>query len=720
MNVKELLNQATSKGEMALTEAEAKKILSQYSIPVVFEREAAGEEDAVIQAKGMGFPVVLKGLGAKLTHKTERGLVRLNLGNEDEVRRAAADIKQSAGTDIEGYLVQPMLTGRREFVAGLIRDPQFGPVVMFGLGGIFTEALHDVSFRIVPFGEADAARMIEEIQASSLLGAFRGEAPVDREALVQTLLGLSKLGAEYPEIAEIDINPLLVSSDGRVTAVDALIVLNGESEKTQKLCAVERKQDDQSFMDVMFHPKNIAIIGVSRTLEKGWLSLMGCIQEFGYSGRIYPINPKADEINGLKAYPTLKDVPEPVDLVLVSVPAPLVPDALRDCVASGNKNVHIFSAGFKETGDAEGIRLQKEIEEISTKGGLHVIGPNCMGLYLPESRIVTWRSADAKSGPVAFLSQSGGNAQDLTHYSSGLGIHFSKVISYGNALTLDSTDFLEYFSRDEETKIIAMYLEGIKDGPKLLRQISELNRKKPVIIYKGGLTEVGARAVASHTGSLAGGEHIWNALYRQSGAVKVTSLEEMADVFLAFLHLPPAGGNRVGIIGSGGGIGVSATDTCAMAGLQVPILTEKTQQALRDFVPSAGNSIQNPVDAHSAMSDINQLEKALEILSCDPLIDVMIMSISMDWLFNIEKGEYLKKLARYIAAHAKKRTSGKPFVMCSRRFRSDSSVLEVESYFRNILCEGGIPVYDSLSRAAISLSKFADYHRFIQNIDSQG
>jgi acyl-CoA synthetase (NDP forming) len=715
MKTNELISRAMDKGKMTLTEAEAKKLLRQYDVPVVDEIVAADGEDAAVQAKAMGFPVVLKGLGAKLTHKTERGLVRLNVANQEEVRRAAAEIAKSAGGDLEGYLVQPMLTGRREFVAGLIRDPQFGPVVMFGLGGVFTEALHDVAFRIAPFGEADAARMIDEIRASSLLGAFRGDAQVDREALVKALVGLSKLGAEFPEVAEIDINPLLVGPDGRVTAVDALVVLSRESQLTQNPYEGARKQGDQSFMDEMFHPKNIAIIGVPRTMEGGWLGLMGCIQAFGYPGRLYPINPKANEINGLKAYASLTDVPEPVDLVLVSVPAPLVPAALRDCVASGNKNVHIFSAGFKETGEEEGIRLQKEIEEIATRGGLRVIGPNCMGLYVPKARIVTWMSADIKSGPVAFVSQSGGHAQDFTHYSSGFGIHFSKVISYGNALTLDSTDFLDYLAGDEETGIITMYLEGIKDGPKLLRQITELNRTKPVIIYKGGLTEYGARAVASHTGSLAGGEHIWDALYRQSGAVKVTSLEEMADVLLAFLHLPPAVGNRVGIIGTGGGIGVAATDTCARAGLAVPILTEKTQKALREFVPAAGNSIRNPVDAHPAISDLNNLEKALEILSGDPLVDVMVMSIAIDWLFNIEEGEYVKKLAKYIAQRARKHTSGKPFVVCWRRFRPDPGMEEVETYFQKTLYEAGVPVYDNLSRAAISLSKFADYHHFMKS-----
>jgi len=191
----------------------------------------------------------------------------------------------------------------------------------------------------------------------------------------------------------------------------------------------------------MFAPRSVAVTGVPRELQNvGWRGLMGCMQAFGFPGRLYPINPKADEILGLKAYPSLQALPETVDLVLVSVPAPLVPSNLRDCIATGHKNIHIFSAGFKETGEEEGARLQQEIEQIATEGGLNVIGPNCMGLYVPKSRMVTWTSASERTGPVAFISQSGGHAQDLTHYAESFDIGFSKVISFGNALTLDSTE----------------------------------------------------------------------------------------------------------------------------------------------------------------------------------------------------------------------------------------------------------------------------------------
>jgi acyl-CoA synthetase (NDP forming) len=476
MEWESVITNAREAGRSALTEAEAKQLLGHFGVPVVDEKVAGSGAEAADVAERMGFPVVVKGLGAKLTHKTERGLVRLGVGDRQQVLEAARAIAAEAGAELEGFLVQPMLAGRREFVAGLIRDPQFGPVVMFGLGGIFTEALKDVTFRIAPVSEDEAARMLDELKSSALLGGFRGEAPVDRAALVGALTGLSRLGLQCPQVEEVDINPLLADARGRVAAVDALVVLGDGVARELPAGEKPAEERDLSFLDRMFLPRSIAVTGVPREMPPGWPGLFGCMQDFGYPGRLYPINPKADEINGVKAYPSLAALPEKVDLVLVSVPAPFVPANLRECIATGHRDIHIFSAGFKETGEEEGIRLQQEIEQIAVEGGLNVIGPNCMGLYVPKSRITTWTSAEDNAGPVAFVSQSGGHAQDLTHYANQFNIGFSKVISYGNALTLDSTDFLAYLRNDEETQVICMYLEGVKDGQKLARLVTEINR----------------------------------------------------------------------------------------------------------------------------------------------------------------------------------------------------------------------------------------------------
>ena len=707
INPDELIRKAQSEGQSALTEAEAKELLRFYGVPVVEEVVGKDAEEAATKATAIGYPVVVKGLGAKITHKTERGLVRLNLKDEREVHAAVGEIAKAAGNDLEGFLVQRLVAGRREFVAGLFRDSQFGPVVMFGLGGVFTEALKDVSFRITPFDEVEAGRMLDELRGSALLESFRGEEAANREQIIRALEGLSRLGVEHPEVAEVDINPLIVQPDGRVTAVDALVVLG---EKTKPLLSPVSR--DLSFLDAMLAPKSIAVVGAKRASDDSWQNLMVIIKNFGYQGRIYPINPGADEIEGLKAYPDLVSLPEKVDLIIISIPAPRVPAALEDCVASGNRNVHIFTAGFKETGEEEGIRLQKEIEEIAEKGGLRVIGPNCMGIYNPKLRLTTWIKAPAESGPVAFVSQSGGHTGDLVLYAEQFGIHFSKAISYGNALTLDSTDFLEYLAYDDETKIIALYLEGVRDGGRLLRQIKEINRKKPIIIMKGGLTESGARAVASHTGSLAGGGHIWEAFFRQSGAVKVTSLEEMTDVILAFLRLGVPRGYGVGIIGAGGGIGVSSADTFAHAGLEVPPLTEETTGRLREFIPAAGNITNNPVDAGIAFSDFGMLERALRILSADPCIDMIVVNIPLDWFFDAAPGGYMEKLARYLGGPAREHTSGKPYAVSYRRYRTDSGIKEAEVSFQRELIGNGVPVYNSLNRTAFALARVAEYHAF--------
>ncbi|MDY6845009.1 MAG: CoA-binding protein [Thermodesulfobacteriota bacterium] len=461
--------------------------------------------------------------------------------------------------------------------------------------------------------------------------------------------------------------------------------------------------------EVMFKPKTIAVVGASRTQPtQGWLGLLGCLQDFGFPGHIYPINPNTTEINGLKAYPNLVSVPEPIDLVTVSVPAPAVPQVLEDCIASHNRNVHIFTAGFKETGTTEGIKLEEHIKEIAQRGNLHVIGPNCMGLYVPAARLVTWKPASPISGPVAFISQSGGHAGDYTNYACQFGIHFSKVISYGNALTLDCTDFLEYLADDTETSIISMYLEGVKDGGKLTRLVREINHTKPIIMLKGGLTESGARAVASHTGSLAGSEALWNSFFKQTGAVRVESLEEMAEVVLSFLQLNPPQGHHVGIIGTGGGVAVSCADTCAREGLQIPPLLEETRKELQNFVPIAGSSIRNPLDTEAVFRDMNLLERTLDLVSAEPQIDMLIIDLHLDWLHDISPS-HLDVLTHFLATSSRNYTHGKPMVVSWRSWRNDPDLETMKSKIQTTLIEAGLPIYHGLSRAAHVLAKLAQY-----------
>ncbi len=715
-NVRQLIKKAKTQRRNTLTEAESKTLLADYGVPVIEDHVATSLREALACAKKIGFPVVLKGLGAKLTHKTDRGLVKLDLKTPGEVRDAYRTVKASADKDWEGCLISPFVRGRREFVAGLFRDAQFGPVVMFGLGGIFTEALSDVTFRIAPVDETQARRMIEEISSRKLLTDFRGEAAAKTDQLVKTLVGLSDLGLTQTDVKEVDINPLLITPHGDVVAVDALVVLDENPAQADDPVEADRKKIIAD-IETMTHAKSIAVIGAPRDTTDGFPGIFACIVDFGFAGELYPINRHAREIQGHPAYPSLTAIGKPVDLVVISIPAPYVPDALRDCVASGSKNVHIFSSGFAETGEEEGIRLQREIATIAREGGLNIIGPNCMGIHVPASRIVTWVKPSPVPGPVAFVSQSGGNAQDFTAYAAEkLGVHFSKVFSYGNALTLDSTDFLDYLEQDDETKIITMYLEGVKDGRKLLEQVKRINRTKPVIIIKGGLTEAGARAVASHTGSLAGGEKIWKAFFRQTGAIRVETLEEMAETAMVFQRLGKVRGRGVAVIGTGGGIGVAAADACSKEGLHLAPFREELIRELRAFIPPAGNMIRNPLDAHLVLVQTDLLGKTLEMLSSQSYLDMFIISLHLDWLFSRKFGEVTRELARYLADEARRHTGGKPLVVAVRQFIPADAIRQTMTDVKSILRAGGVPFFDSLPQAAAALGKIAKYHDFYREI----
>jgi len=463
-------------------------------------------------------------------------------------------------------------------------------------------------------------------------------------------------------------------------------------------------------LDRMFYPKSIAVVGAKRPdPESDFAGMFGSIQEYGYKGHLYPINPKVSEIRGIKAYPNLSALPEPIDLIIVSVPAPAVPDVLRECAATGNKNVHIFTAGFKETGEPEALKLQKEIEEIANNNHLRVIGPNCMGICVPEIRVGTWTEPIKTVGPVSFLSQSGGHAQDFSNYAAKFGIGFSKIVSFGNALTLDSTDFLEYLADDPKTKIITMYLEGIKNGRKLLTLVKNINKTKPVIILKGGLTASGTKAVASHTGSMAGEEHFWNAFFKQTGAIRAYSLEDMAHTTLTLLRMGETKGRGVAVLGVGGGVVVAVSDACSKARLDLPTFPPRMQKSLRSFIPSAGNMIKNPLDAYPIFFDIEKsFPQTLDLIYNEPSIHMVIISLHMDWM----DPKFVPKLASAMPDVCRDHLKDKPFVVCWRSTRHNSTFKNTGIKLEKELLEAGIPVYRSFEHAATSLSRLADYHFF--------
>jgi acyl-CoA synthetase (NDP forming) len=441
---------------------------------------------------------------------------------------------------------------------------------------------------------------------------------------------------------------------------------------------------------------------------------------FGYSGKLYPVNPQENEILGIKTYSRVTDIPEPVEFATITTPAPAVPAIVEECLAKGVKAVQILSAGFREAGE-EGQRLEDLVARTAAKG-IRVVGPNCFGIYSPAGGLTILPGEDLpkESGPVAFISQSGGYSIRVPRRASSWGIRFSQVVSYGNACDINECDLLEYFSQDPETKVITGYIEGPRDGPRFFRLLKEVSQTKPVIIWKGGLTKGGARAVNSHTGSLGGEEAVWDALFRQTGAIRVNGIEELIDTILGFLYLAEHRGRRITVVGGGGGIGVAAADAGEKVGLSVPSFRPELQKRLASMVPPAGASTRNPVDVGSPGPLPQVLRSVLETVFTEGEVDIAIidelnMSIPNRARRNPGAGDPFASIIAelsQIPVEVKKRL-GKPIMMVLPVEANGPEDIDFEEARRktvNYYLSEGIPVFLTLERAVKALANLVNYY----------
>jgi acyl-CoA synthetase (NDP forming) len=617
-----LIREARANGQTTLNEADSKRLLAPFGIPVVEERVAADAEQAVRLAEAIGYPVAIKGLGASLSHKTERGLVRLNVVDRSAIEAATAAMTATAGDDLEGFLVQPMVSGRRELVAGLFRDRDFGPVVMLGLGGIFTEALDDVVLRLAPIEEAEAAVMLSSLDSSSLLGPFRGESAADREALIQTLVGLSRLGTAHDEVVEVDINPLVVSPDGRVTAVDALVVL-GEAPEAPTL----RPPVGPAEMGALFHPRSVAFVGASAEFGKWGNTMFSSVVAGGFEGGIHLVNPKGGTIAGRPVYRSVTEIPDPVDLAVVTIPAHRVQSLLPELEEKGITGVVLITSGFAEVGE-RGRELEQEVVADARSRGILILGPNTMGISNPHrSFYCTGAVSYPKPGPTAFFSQSGNMGVQLLGFAEQQAIGIRAFAGTGNEAMLTIEDALDGFAVDPPTRTLLLYVESIKNGRRFFSSAREVSRQKPVILLKGGRTEAGGKAAASHTGALATNERIFEAACHQAGVVLADRPMDMLDLSAAFSSLPLPAGNRVAIMTLGGGWGVVTADLCDTYGLEVPTLSNEIVERIDRILPDYWSRA-NPVD----MVGDKGLDMPFEILEaligwdgCDAVIHLGII-----------------------------------------------------------------------------------------------
>jgi acyl-CoA synthetase (NDP forming) len=621
-----LLKQAKKIGKTALNENESKRLLKEYGVPVIKEIVALNSDEVVPAARKIGFPVVVKGLGATFSHKTERGLVHLNLANTKAVNKAVEAIVTETGIELEGFLIQPQIEGSREFVAGLFQDEQFGPVVMFGIGGVFAEALSDVSFRLAPLTEADAMEMINEIKGNRLLNTYRGEDAADRSQLINILLGLSRLGTELSDIAEIDINPLLINPSGKVWAVDALVIMSDQTKPIETLHPV-----DPASLEYFFYPKPIAFVGASAQIGKWGHILFTTTISGGFEGEIYLVNPKGGTIANRKVYKSVTEIPGPVDLAVVTIPASKVLDLIPQFKDKGIKNMLLITSGFGETGP-DGKELELTLVKKARDAGILVLGPNTMGICNPHINLYcTGINVQPRAGSTAVVAQSGNMGAQLLAFAEQQGIGIRGFCGSGNEAMITIEDFLDAFETDSLTRTVMLYVESVKNGRRFFASACRVGKKKPIVLLKGGQSKAGHRAAASHTGALATDSRVFNAVCRQAGIIKVEQSMDLLDLAASFSSLPLPKGNRAAIMTLGGGWGVVTADLCSTYGIEVTELTPDILERLDKLLPSYW-SRSNPIDLVGESDNTLPMIVVEELLKwdgCDAVINLGIIGRSI-------------------------------------------------------------------------------------------
>jgi acetate---CoA ligase (ADP-forming) len=475
---------------------------------------------------------------------------------------------------------------------------------------------------------------------------------------------------------------------------------------------------DMKDLDRFFHPESIAVVGASESLGSFGTRHVKSLLDFGYDKKIYPVNHNGNEVFGLKIYRSVLDIPDNVDLVSISVSARFVPSVLRECVKKGIKAAIVLSAGFRELGE-EGRLLEEEIVGIAAEG-IRVMGPNCFGTYSPAGgmTVIPGGSFPKDAGATALFAQSGQLSEMIALRSFGEGVRYSKTTSYGNACNINEADLLDYLVDDEETKVIAAYLEGVRDGARFLETARTNAGKKPLLIWKAGLSTAGARAAASHTASLAGGSAVWDAFFSQTGAVKIGSLEELVDTMVGFTCLPGGCGKRVAVISGGGAGAVISGDACEAVGMEMPEFGAGTIASLREVLPAVGTSIQNPLDLGNPHPSLTVLRSVLETIAASDLVDVIIIRRVF---FSIKTGLFLAGAASVsldeqeellsIPVDVKKKF-GKPVVVVMPEEITGLGDIELEVERRKVrdyFFARSIPVYTTEQRAFGALSRLASF-----------
>ena len=563
------------------------EVVKKYGFSVPAHGLAASADEAVAIAAGIGRPVALKIVSPDIFHKTDAGGVELGLSSSDQIRNAYGRIiakvaERVPSAQVTGISVEEMCYGGTEVIIGLNHDPQYGTVIMFGLGGIFTEVFQDISFRAVPISEDDARSMIRKISGHAILAGYRGQPPVSEEMLVDLLMKANQMALDMAgQFGSVDLNPVLVWEDQhRVLDVKLL------TPPAASPVGGPGGKPNLSHLATFFAPESVALVGASSNPAKVGGAVLESLARHGYPGRVFPINAARDEVMGLRAFPSLRDVPEPIDLVVVTVPLAPVPELIADCAAVGTHNMVVISAGGKELG-AEGEKLEATIRRLARENDVRIVGCNCIGVLDSESHFDTFfyapeRMARPAAGTIALITQSGTVGAVFLERLSGAGIR--KFVSYGNRIDVDEGDLLAYLADDPATKVIACYIEGLEDGRKFLSVAAEVSKKKPVVAFKAARSRQAATALCPTPA-------FWEA---RTASSKEPSRRRASSRWTASTNWSPrpshspcsrAPGREVGLISNGAGAFVQAIDLLEAYGLEMPPLSEEIGGRLKTLYP---------------------------------------------------------------------------------------------------------------------------------------
>ncbi|MGO4155688.1 acetate--CoA ligase family protein [Cupriavidus sp. YAF13] len=678
--VRKILAAVKEEGRNALTAPEGKLVCDAYGIPVPGEGVAKSPTGAVELADKMGYPVVLKIVSPDILHKTEAGGVLVGLKSAADVESGYLAIienakKYDAKANIVGVQVQQMIAGGQEVIIGAVTDPSFGKLVAFGLGGVLVEVLKDITFRMAPASQEVALSMLDGIAAAEVLKGVRGADPANREALASMIQRVSELASDFPEISELDLNPVFASKDGAIAA-DVRIVVDFAPQPERYRPSQE---DIVRQMNRIMRPDSVAVIGASNEDGKIGNSVMKNLINGGYQGKIYPIHPKGGEIMGRTAYKSVLDVPGEVDVAVFAIPAKLVAGALEEVGKKHIPGAVLIPSGFAETGNVQG---QEEIVAIARKHDIRLMGPNIYGFYYtPKNLCATFCTPYDVKGKAALSSQSGGIGMAIIGFSRSAKMGVSAIVGLGNKSDIDEDDLLTFFEQDDNTEIIAQHCEDLKDGRAFAEAAKRVSKKKPVVVLKAGRTSMGARAASSHTGALAGNDKIYEDVFKQCGVIRARSLRDLLEFARGIPKLPTPKGENVVIITGAGGSGVLLSDACVDNNLSLMTMPDDLDAAFRKFIPPFG-AAGNPVDITGGEPPAtykNTLRLGME----DPRIHAIILGY---WHTIITPPMVFAKLVVEVKEEMAARGIEKPIVAS---LAGDVQVEEAAEY----LYEHGVPSY---------------------------